>query len=113
MPEAAPAELPGQMCHRCGRGPVLLSSVGFGNVGHRASTQPWGSQHPWEAPSFPKLLPHPDLTAAPTASGPFFHLSNAFALLPFLPQQDRTLRVQRGICPKEVQELGKSPVQTD
>lgn len=59
---------------------------GVWNVRHRADTELWGSQHPWEAPSFPKPLPHSDLTRAATASGPFFHLNNAFALLSLLPQ---------------------------
>lgn len=45
-----------------------------------------GLRAPWRAPSFLKPLPHSDLTEAATASGPFFHLNNAFALLPFLPQ---------------------------
>lgn len=64
---------------------LLASSMEFGNVGHRAGTQLRGSQHP----CFSKPLPHSDLTRAATgrseATGPFFHLDNAFALLPFLP----------------------------
>lgn len=86
MAEGAPAELPGQMCHSGRKLVLLVSSVGFGNVGHRAGTELQGSQHPWGAPSFPKPLPHSDLTEAAIASRPFFHLDSAFALLPFLPQ---------------------------
>lgn len=64
---------------------LLVSSMGFGNVGHRAGIQLQGLQHPWEAPCIPKALSHSDLTGAATASGPFFHFHNAFTLLPFLP----------------------------
>lgn len=84
-PEAAPAELPGQMCHSGRRLVLLVLSVGFGNVGHRLAPS-CRAHSSLGSTQLSKTLPHSDLTEAATASGPFFHLDNGFALLPFLPQ---------------------------